>query len=280
MIDSRESTPTKTPQASGLEPASQRTRESDAMAMKKQITQKEVKLSRSEQFKLKCVLEQVQSEYFEAQQKIDDLQLELEGNRDARKLCSELEELTRKAEEDAARDRQEMECFRREAVDLRRVATDLQAQVENLTQRLNEVTASNEDLQEIVRNAIEQASPSAHDIQADDEGDSTKMLQHIRRKYLEKVTEIHDLREKHRREKDELNKQFDSAKLKSSIRAKDIQSLSLQLQTFQQVASQREQLQEHSKTQITIVVKLRKELEAARVNINFAHNYYTHMLAS
>ncbi len=52
------------------------------------------------------------------------------------------------------------------------------------------------------------------------------------------------------------------------IKDKEIQSLTVQLQTFQQVASQRKQLQEHSKTQSAVVVTLRKDLEAAQVEPN------------
>ncbi len=59
------------------------------------------------------------------------------------------------------------------------------------------------------------------------------------------------------------------AELKAALRTKDkeVQSLSIQLQTFQQVASQRQQLQEHSKAQSTIVVQLKKELAAAQVHM-------------
>ncbi len=57
--------------------------------------------------------------------------------------------------------------------------------------------------------------------------------------------------------------------LETALQTKDkeIQSLTVQLQTFQQVATQRKQLQEHSKTQSAVVVNLKKELEAAQVSI-------------
>ncbi len=206
---------------------------------------------------------------------------------DAEKLRDELEEVTKKAEQDAVTHRQQTK--------------DLQTQVEDLTQRLNEVTVSNVELQEVIKIAIEQAPPSADGIQAGDEGDSAKLLQHIRSKYLEKVTEIVELKQRFDRkmsvltekihEKDrQLKAQRDNrvglpptssveddddedeestsiAELKAALRTKDkeIQSLSIQLQTFQQVESQRQQLQEHSKTQSTIVVQLRKDLAAAQV---------------
>ena len=195
--------------------------------------------------------------------------------------------------------------------------------MEDLTQRLNEITTSNVELQEVIKITIEQAPPSADGIQVGDEGDSTKLLQHIRGKFLEKVTEIVDLKQKHVTEKDELKQRFDRkmseltekilekdrqlkaqrdnrsraglpptssvddadeneestsiAELKATLRTKDkeIQSLAIQLQTFQQVASQRQQLQEHSKTQSTIVVQLRKDLEAAQVRNAYMHVLYT-----
>ena len=46
----------------------------------------------------------------------------------------------------------------------------------------------------------------------------------------------------------------------------EIQSLHIQLQAFQEVSSQREELQDHSKAQSTIVVQLRKDLEAVQVS--------------
>ncbi len=55
---------------------------------------------------------------------------------------------------------------------------------------------------------------------------------------------------------------------------KEIQSLTVQLQTFQQVASQRKQLQEHSKTQSAVVVTLRKDLEAAQVKANKFRHFF------
>ena len=130
---------------------------------------------------------------------------------DAEKLRGELEELSRKAVEDAVTHRQEAE--------------DLQAQVEDLTQRLNEITTSNVELQEVIKITIEQAPPSAGGIQAGDEGDSTKLLQHIRGKFLEKVTEIVDLKQKQVTEKDELKQRFDRKmnELTEKIHEKDRQ---------------------------------------------------------
>ncbi len=217
--------------------------------------------------------------------------------------------MTRKAEQDAVTHRQETE-------DLQRSAIDLQAQVEDLTQRLNEVTTSNEELLEALKITIEQAPPSAGGVQAGDEGDSIKLLQHIKGKYLEKVTEFVDLKQRHQTEKVNLKQRFDRkmseltrkihekdcqlkaqrardncytvglpptscvddadedeessiAELKTFLRTKDkeIQSLCIQLNTFQQVASQRQQLYEHSKAQSTVVVQLKKELAAAQVYI-------------
>ncbi len=180
--------------------------------------------------------------------------------------------------------------------------------MEDLTQRLNEVTASIKDLQEVIN---EQAPPSADGIQAGDEGDSTKILQYIKGKYLEKATEIADLKQENRTEKDQMKQRFDRkmseltdkihekdrqlkaqrsrvslpptssvddadedeessiAELRATLRTKDkeIQSLTIQLQTFQQVASQRQQLQEHSKAQSTVVVQLKKEVAAAQVHV-------------
>ncbi len=228
---------------------------------------------------------------------------------DAEKLRVELEELTRKAEKDALTHRQEAEYLQREAI-------NLQAQVEDLTQRLNKISASIKDLQEVIKITNEQAPPSADGIQAGDEGDGAKILQHIRDKYLEKVTEIADLKQENRTEKDQMKHRFDRkmseltdkvhekdcqlkaprcsncsrvslpptssvddadedeestsiAEMKAALRTKDkeIQSLSIQLQTFQQVASQRQQLQEHSKIQNTVVVQLKKELAAAQVHM-------------
>ena len=46
----------------------------------------------------------------------------------------------------------------------------------------------------------------------------------------------------------------------------EIQSLHIQLQAFQEVSSQREKLRDHSKTQSTIVVQLKKDLGAAQVS--------------
>ncbi len=220
---------------------------------------------------------------------------------DAEKLRDELEEVTKKAEQDAVTHRQETK--------------DLQTQVEDLTQRLNDVTTSNVEFQEAIKIAIEQAPPSADGIQAGDEGDSAKLLQQIRGKYLENVTEIVDLKQKHQAEKvchaqrfhrkiseltenireknrqlkaqrdnrckvslpptssvdddDEDEESTSIAELKAALRTKDkeVQSLSIQLQTFQQVASQRQQLQEHSKAQSTVVVQLKKELAAAQVHM-------------
>ncbi len=81
--------------------------------------------------------------------------------------------------------------------------------MEDLTQRLNEITTSNVELQEVIKITIEQAPPSADGIQAGDEGDSTKLLQHIRGKFLEKVTEIVDLKQKQVTEKDKLKQRYD-----------------------------------------------------------------------
>ncbi len=180
--------------------------------------------------------------------------------------------------------------------------------MEDLTQRLNEVTASIKDLQEVIN---EQAPPSADGIQASNEGDSAKILQRIKGKYLEKATEIADLKQENRTEKDQMKQRFDRkmgeltdkihekdrqlkaqrsrvslpptssvddadedeessiAELRATLRTKDkeIQSLTIQLQTFQQVASQRQQLQEHSKAQSTVVVQLKKEVAAAQVHM-------------
>ncbi len=177
---------------------------------------------------------------------------------------------------------------------------------------MNEVTASIKDLQEVIN---EQAPPSADGIQASDEGDSAKILQRIKGKYLEKATEIADLKQENRTEKDQMKQRFDRkmseltdkihekdcqlkaarcsncsrvslpptssvddadedeessiAELRATLKTKDkeIQSLSIQLQTFQQVASQRQQLQEHSKAQSTVVVQLKKEVAAAQVHM-------------
>ncbi len=227
---------------------------------------------------------------------------------DAEKLRDELEEVTKKAEQDAVTHRQETE-------DLQTQVKDLTQRLNDLTQRLNDVTTSNVEFQEAIQIAIEQAPPSADGIQAGDEGDSAKLLQQIRGKYLENVTEIVDLKQKHQAEKvcleqrfhrkiseltekiHEKNRQLKAqrdnrckvslpptssvgdddedeestsiAELKAALRTKDkeVQSLSIQLQTFQQVASQRQQLQEHSKAQSTIVVQLKKELAAAQVHM-------------
>ncbi len=183
--------------------------------------------------------------------------------------------------------------------------------MENLNQRLNKATA---ELRDVVANAIEQAPPFPDGIPAGEEGQTGKLLEHLRSKYLEKVTELNNLRQKHQTEKDEMKERCDrkTKELTEKIHEKDrqlkvqreshslislpptgsfdnesgepkasgsvlelekalltkdkeIQSLTVQLQTFQQVASQRKQLQEHSKTQIAVVVTLRKDLEAARV---------------
>ncbi len=119
---------------------------------------------------------------------MQELLVDQQDNRtDAEKLRDELEEVTKKAEQDAVTHRQETE--------------DLQTQVKDLTQRLNDVTTSNVEFQEAIQIAIEQAPPSADGIQAGDEGDSAKLLQQIRGKYLENVTEIVDLKQKHQAEK-------------------------------------------------------------------------------
>ncbi len=214
---------------------------------------------------------------------------------DAEKLRDELEEVTKKAEQDAVTHRQETE--------------DLQTQVKDLTQRLNEVTASNVEFQKAIQIAIEQAPPSADGIQAGDEGDSAKLLQQIRGKYLTEIVDKHqaekvcleqrfhrkisELTEKIHEKDRQLKAQRDNrckvslpptssvddddeheestsiTELKTALRTKneEVQSLSIQLQTFQQVASQRQQLQEHSKAQSTIVVQLKKELAAAQVHM-------------
>ncbi len=219
---------------------------------------------------------------------MQELLVDQQDNRtDAEKLRDELEEVTRKAEQDAVTYRQQTK--------------DLQTQVEDLIQRLNDSTTSNVKFQEAIKIAIEQAPPSAGGIQAGDEGDSAKLLQLIKGKYLEKVTEIVELKQQFDRkmsnltekihEKDhQLKVQRDNrsrasvddtdedeessiAELRATLRTKDqeIQSLTIQLQTFQQVASQRQQLQEHSKAQSTVVANLKKELAAAQVR-NFVLN--------
>ncbi len=219
---------------------------------------------------------------------MQELLVDQQDNRtDAEKLRDELEEVTRKAEQDAVTYRQQTK--------------DLQTQVEDLVRRLNDATTSNVEFQEAIKISIEQASPSAGGIQAGDEGDSAKLLQLIKGKYLEKVTEIVELKQRFDRkmsnltekihEKDhQLKVQRDNrsrasvddtdedeessiAELRATLRTKDqeIQSLTIQLQTFQQVASQRQQLQEHSKAQSTVVANLKKELAAAQVR-NFVLN--------
>ena len=219
---------------------------------------------------------------------MQELLVDQQDNRtDAEKLRDELEEVTRKAEQDAVTYRQQTK--------------DLQTQVEDLVRRLNDATTSNVEFQEAIKISIEQAPPSAGGIQAGDEGDSAKLLQLIKGKYLEKVTEIVELKQRFDRkmsnltekihEKDhQLKVQRDNrsrasvddtdedeessiAELRATLRTKDqeIQSLTIQLQTFQQVASQRQQLQEHSKAQSTVVANLKKELAAAQVR-NFVLN--------
>ncbi len=233
---------------------------------------------------------------------------------DSEKLRGELQELTRRAEQDAEIHRQETE--------------GLQAQVENLTQRLNKVTT---ELRDVVANAIEHSPPSADGIPAGEEGKPDKLLEYLRSKYLEKVTELCDLKENHEIERNEMNERFnrktkeltekiheknrqlmaqrdshsqisrtptgsfdddpDKPKPPGSVlelekalltKDKEIQSLTVQLQTFQQVASQRKQLQEHSKTQSAVVVTLRKDLEAAQVCLSVCiiipntNNYLLH----
>ncbi len=183
--------------------------------------------------------------------------------------------------------------------------------MEDLTQTLNKATA---ELHGVVANAIEQAPPSPDGIPAGEEGQTDKLLEHLQSKYLEKVTELNNLRQKHQTKKDEMKERCDrkTKELTEKIHEKDrqlkvqreshslisipstgsfdddpgepkvsrsvielektlvtkdkeIQSLTVQLQTFQQVASQRKQLQEHSKAQSAVVVTLRKDLEAAQV---------------
>ena len=123
-------------------------------------------------------------------------------------------------------------------------------------------------------------------IEAEDKGKTDKLLEQVRSKYLDKVAEVdHLVNEKTGSFDDESSECDDSRsvlELETALQTKDkeIQSLTVQLQTFQQVATQRKQLQEHSKTQSAVVVNLKKELEAAHVSIKMliALKFIFHLL--
>ena len=79
----------------------------------------------------------------------------------------------------------------------------LQAQVEDLTKKMSEIFATNKHLQEVVKTALEETSPSDSGIRAGDEGKTAIMLQQIRTKYLELSMQVETTREDHEKQIEE-----------------------------------------------------------------------------
>ena len=66
----------------------------------------------------------------------------------------------------------------------------------------------------------------------------------------------------------EISKQVEELRATLEIRDEEVQSLNAKVQAFQEVASQRQKLHEHTRTSSAVVAQLRKELEESKV-INF-----------
>ena len=63
----------------------------------------------------------------------------------------------------------------------------------------------------------------------------------------------------------EISKQVEELRATLKIRDEEVQSLNAKVEAFQEVASQRQKLHEHSRTHCTVVAQLRKDLEESKV---------------
>ena len=204
----------------------------------------------------------------------------------------------------------------------------LHGNLEVLNKQVQELKATNAELNEVVRAAAVEVPASPVGVQQGE--DTGKMLKQMRARYLEQVTktledqekyekEQEDLVQQHKREKQEWwtryenkrqeliakleeknkeNKQLRNrsptqthpelgrsfsyeeppedvdprvhiGQLKQALKSREetIEELNVQVRSFQEIASQHKQLENHSKVQSTTVMNLRRELEKTQVSL-------------